>query len=1765
MTATTPDFLPGGGEMGGIIRKYNWAQTSLGSPAFWDHSLKTSLNICLNSNFPIALYWGKDLVLLYNDAWKTIPGNKHPWALGKPAREVWKDIWKEIEPEFKKAFEGVPGGSKEALLPMQRHGYTEECYFDFTFTPVHGEDGRVAGVFNAVIETTYRVINERRSRFLNQLSITLAPAKTEQDVLDKLTGFLRKNNKPVAFAFLYAHTGDDIYLISSTHGHKALPLKQPFPFNTVSQEKKIVLISNLQDYLYDIPKGFWEEEPAEAVILPIAGSGAHTGYYIVFGLNARHRYNADYGSFFESLFNLLTKTINSIAALEEERKRAEALAEIDKAKTVFFTNISHEFRTPLTLMLGPIEEALHDTTTNPSNIKRLELAYRNAIRLLKLVNALLDFSRIESGRQKAGFMLTDIASFTASLAGNFRSLSEKAGLELIIKADPGLPPVYVDREMWEKIVLNLLSNAFKYTLQGSITVELLKEGSYAVLKVTDTGTGIPDSEAPHIFERFHRVQHAAGRSFEGTGIGLSLTKELVQLHGGTITVQSRLNAGSSFTIRIPAGKDHLPSSQIRQNGKEQPDDTAALYLQESSILLDNISVPETEQNGSDVTEKEGKPLVMIVDDNADMRSHLETLLSARFSTVTAVNGADALGKLRKVTPDLIISDVMMPVMDGIALLKAIKENKATEQVPVILLTARAGEEFKIEGWETGADDYLVKPFSARELIARAAAHITLAKKRMAADRHIHHLFMQAPTAIQILRGRDYVLELMNDAALFIMNHATGPTKNWQQADLVGKRIENIIPETRTNGLIDLLDRVYETGEPFIANEYALHYHYEGKEVTRYAKFAYVPLRDETGNITGIMVTGDDITPLVEARQKIEASEKHLVHIFRHAPVGIVIYRGIDLLVDLANEQALAMWGKTWEEVKGRAMTDIFPEILTQEAVKRLYDASIDAFARGESFLVHEAELTFTYSGKKRTGWYSYIHEPMRDLDGNLTGIIATATEVTQQVLARRKIEESEKQLNTLANAIPQLVWISETSGKVTYYNERIAEFEGVAKTPGGDWSWEGLIHEEDIAKTTAAWARASETGAIYEMQHRMKMKGGNYRWHLSRAVPQKDQEGSIIQWIGTATDIHEQKSAAEKIKESEARFRFLFESNVFGIAFWNVNGEIYDANDAFLDALQYTREDMKQGKINWQSFTLEKDAALHRGKVAEAMQGKTIAPYEAECIDKFGNPVYVLVGYAKLATSTENGIAFIHDITRAKLSEVAVQLAKEQLEVTFQNVPSGIYQFNNRGSLEYINQRGAKLLGYASVEEAMAQPGMQEFVQHIKDSFTILDEAGEVRPDEKGSVYLALTTRRPAEVVSQFIHKKNGQGAWILSNSTPVYTEQGDLSFVLTTATDITETKKTEMALRESENRFRTLAEALPQMVWVRNADGVIEYGSKGWERYSGIKNISEAWKAMLHPDEWNMIMNRWEEDSKAGRPFRYEVRVKNKEGEYRWHYSAGEPVKDESGNILKWIGALTDIHVQKTFSEKLEEEVAIRTAELVKANRELESFNYIASHDLQEPLRKIQTFILLIERHLHEQALTEKYFEKIKSSAQRMSSLIHSILNYSRISKPAADYQPADLNKVLNDVRNDFELLISEKNAVIESDNLPVIKANPLQMHQLFSNLISNALKFSKESPQIHIGSAIVTGKDVPAKEKINSKQRYVELSFSDNGIGFPQEYSEQIFQLFQRLHGREEYAGTGIGLSIVKKIVEQHHGFVAAHSVMGKGTTFKIWLPPD
>jgi signal transduction histidine kinase len=414
------------------------------------------------------------------------------------------------------------------------------------------------------------------------------------------------------------------------------------------------------------------------------------------------------------------------------REAGEKLREADRVKTEFFSNVSHEFRTPLTLMLAPLEDALADgdEPLRPRQRTRITLAHDNALRLLKLVNALLDFSRIQAGRAQARFVALDLAQFTAELAGMFESAIVRSALRLDIDCPRLSQPAWVDRDMWEKIVLNLVSNAFKFTREGSISVRLREDVEQIVLEVADTGVGIPEGELAHIFDRFHRVAGVTGRAHEGTGIGLALVRELVALHGGSVSVRSTLGSGTTFHVQLPTGFAHLPAESVQQSdtpGRASSEVAAhavdALrWGRASEATVTPRAPPEGAIPGT-------RPRVLVVDDNTDLREYIAALLSPTYEVSTACDGRQGLEAARTELPDIVVSDVMMPVLTGTELVSALRADPRSASIPVILLSARAGQESTIEGLGAGADDYLIKPFSAPELLARVNTHVQLAIKR----------------------------------------------------------------------------------------------------------------------------------------------------------------------------------------------------------------------------------------------------------------------------------------------------------------------------------------------------------------------------------------------------------------------------------------------------------------------------------------------------------------------------------------------------------------------------------------------------------------------------------------------------------------------------------------------------------------------------------------------------------------------------------------------------------------------------------------------------------------------------------------------------------------------------------------------------------------------------------------------------------------------------------------------------------------------------
>ena len=831
-------FLAGGGEMGARMRTHDWRASSLGAPENWPQSLKTIVRVLLDSRYAMWMAWGPDLTFFCNDAYLPTVGLKQEWVLGARSDAVWKEIWPDIGPRIERVLaSGEATWDEGLLLFLERSGFSEETYHTFSYSPVYDDQSRIAGMLCVVTEVTERVIGERRLRVLRDLAAQSGGIETVAGSCRRAIQVLAQypSDLPIAALYLLDETSPGARRVAVSRElpeswFPALldigPGRNPWQLIEPRAEQWRLHMTDLPQRGLRISAGLWADHVQQALVLPMMSAGQErlVGFLIA-GVSPRRAFDDAYASFLDLIASQVASAIANARAYETERERSQALAEIDRAKTTFFSNVSHEFRTPLTLMLGPLEDMVSDAQIPRLVRSRLDVVQRNSLRLLKLVNSLLEFSRIEAGRVQATYEPTDLSQLTRDLVSTFRSAMEIAGLVLTQDLAALDEPVYVDRDMWERVVLNLLSNAFKYTLRGEISVGLSQIDGHAVLAVRDTGIGIPSEAIPRLFDRFYRVEGAQGRTHEGTGIGLALVHELIKLHSGSVTVQSEIGRGTTFTIRLPLGVSHLPEDRVvAERPLHTPVSTARAYVQEALRWLPDSKLsppPELELAAPAVGSQRDVPpaRVLVADDNADMRSYVRELLEPRYAVEVVADGAAAMEAALRSPPDLIVSDVMMPRVDGFELVRRLRAEPLLQDVPTILLSARAGEESIIEGLQAMADDYLVKPFSARELLARVGAQLQLAKLRREASAREQALRQEAvallnaaPLGIYVV-GSDFKIRDVNPTA----SDAFRSIPN-----LIGQDFNEVIhsmrPEAYADEVVRIFRRVLDTGEGYVTSE-----------------------------------------------------------------------------------------------------------------------------------------------------------------------------------------------------------------------------------------------------------------------------------------------------------------------------------------------------------------------------------------------------------------------------------------------------------------------------------------------------------------------------------------------------------------------------------------------------------------------------------------------------------------------------------------------------------------------------------------------------------------------------------------------------------------------------------------------------------------------------------------------------------------------------------------------------------------------------------
>lgn len=1018
--------------------------------------------------------------------------------------------------------------------------------------------------------------------------------------------------------------------------------------------------------------------------------------------------------------------------------------------------------------------------------------------------------------------------------------------------------------------------------------------------------------------------------------------------------------------------------------------------------------------------------------------------------------------------------------------------------------------------------------------------------------------MQAPVAMCVFRGTEYIVEIANKQMIELWGV--------KSEDVLNKPIFEALPETKNQYLVEVLENVYRTGEKFIANEHLVQLPRKGNIEDTYINFVYEALTEPDGNISGIVAIAIEVTPQVMARSKVIENEQKIRQLVENAPFPIAVYVGEEMNIELANESIINLWGKG-NNVIGKSFKDVLPELDNQlvfEQIKNVFDT-------GKSFHTTNTPLDLTIDGKLQTHYFNYSLTPLYDINGNIYGVMNTGVDLTDLNVAKKKIEESDKRFRDTVKQAP--VGITILRGQnymVEMANEAYLELVGRDEAdfvgrplfdclPEVKETVNSLL--EGVFKTGVAY-HGNEVPVPINRYGKEEICYFDFLYH-----PLKEEDGEISGIIVTVTEVTEKVEARKKIELNEERLNIIVEASELGTWELNVKTKDFQYSERYIEIVTGNKNNLNLSHSELVKHLHPDDLRIREKAFKEAFVSGYIH-YEARLIWEDQSIHWVEAKgkvFFDLKNEPEKLLGTVRDITEEKQYQQKI----EESEKRFRNlvmqspVPKAIL-------------KGSDLI----IE--IANVALLKNIWKRKESDVQGKKIFDVFPELKQQKYARLLNEvsKTGKVHSEsesllFIEGENGkQKFYIDFEYAPLNEADDTISGIKMTLIDVTEKVEARKKIEESEKRFRSLTESIPQLIWETDEKGNALFASGKWLEFTGIHpKGEEEWRSMIHPNDFEENAKTWSHSLATGEPYRCDVRLKNKNGGYRWHTAIGEPVLDKENKIIKWVGAFTDIQTEKAFTHELEKQVAERTKELEKnnidlekMNKELQSFAYISSHDLQEPLRKIQTFATqIIERE--SQNLSEigkDKFQRMQNAAQRMQTLINDLLSYSRTSTLERVFEKTDLSEIINEVKEDLKEELEQKNAtveIIEGCELGVI---PFQFRQLIYNLVSNSIKFSKPeiAPVIKIKCKIDKGENFN-NELLKSNKQYCHINISDNGIGFDQQYNAKIFEVFQRLHGRELYNGTGIGLAIVKKIVENHKGFISAKGELNVGASFDIYIP--
>ncbi|MBP0903157.1 PAS domain-containing protein [Mariniflexile gromovii] len=1039
----------------------------------------------------------------------------------------------------------------------------------------------------------------------------------------------------------------------------------------------------------------------------------------------------------------------------------------------------------------------------------------------------------------------------------------------------------------------------------------------------------------------------------------------------------------------------------------------------------------------------------------------------------------------------------------------------------------------------------------KEVIAR--------NKKEENERNLRLMILQAPVGIGIFRGPDYVVEIANTKALEIWGRT--------EEEILNKSIFDSMPELKNQGIKELLDDVKNTGNRFTTDELMVKLLRNGKLEDVYINFSYEPLFDADGSVNGIMAIGIDVTPHVEARKKIEESEQSVRTLIESAPFPIGVYTGKELRIAFANQSIMDAWGKG-NDVEGKLYTDILPELENQQIFEQLHGV----LNTGIAFHRKNQRVDLNINGVLKPHYFNYSFTPLLDTSGEVYGVMNTAAEVTELHQAKQKVEESEKRFRDSVEQAPLGIAIfGGNDYKAEMANANYLLLVDKKKNEFiGKPLFETLPEVENLVAPlfadvilTGKPFYSPELPVYLNRNGKMEQAYFNLVYH-----PLKEENGEISRIMVVATEVTSTVKAKHLLEESERHFKnMVMQSPIPMTILKGKDHVIESANTVMFENVWRKKEKDVIGKsilkvfpeLNEQKYPELLNKVYNLGKphtekesVAYVMGDDGMRKFYFDfeykpLIEPEGETSGIMITVNDVTDKVEARQKVEEAEARSRLAAEATDLATWELDI------------NTRSIIH--SPRLAVIFGHDE-STILTHQKMRDQI-HREDIHSIVEKAFD-------DAMVTGIYNYEARVV-----KPDNTFCWIRTQGKVFFDDNNKPFKKLGTLRDITKEKLHQQELQESELKFRLLADSMPQHIWTADSYGNLNYFNQSVYDYSGLspEQVHDNWLQIVHPNDREANIKAWLNSVNTGEDFLFEHRFRRHDGEYRWQLSRAIPQRDKQGEITMWVGTSTDIQAQKMFTNELEDQVLQRTKELneknkvlEKMNKELQSFTYISSHDLQEPLRKIQILSTQIvdkeSQNLSESGKDK--FHRMQKSAHRMQTLIQDLLLYSHTDIQQRKFITINLKTIVDEVEDDLKEDLKVKNATINLGNMCDVNVIHFQFRQLLLNLASNSLKFAKEntSPQINISCETVMGNKVKTVNIVSTK-KYCHITFSDNGIGFEPEYNIKIFEVFQRLHGKEKYIGTGIGLAIVKKIVENHNGTITATGELGKGARFDIYIP--